>query len=135
MHHFLSGNCVVLVLLSWMPRFVFERYHMCLAMSGLTAPIYVQLASRIAGPFGGWLADSLRKRTLRGRLIVQLIGVAGGAPFVALCGMTHSPFWLVAALTAWGLFKGIYDSNTWASLFDVVRPEVRSSIAGLMIMI
>ena len=39
------------------------------------------------------------------------------------------------ALTAWGLFKGIYDSNTWASLFDVVRPEIRGSIAGLMNMI
>jgi len=132
---FLCANFVAVVLLSWMPRFLFERYHMSLAMSGLTATIYVQLASMIAGPFGGWLADSLRKRTLRGRLIVQLIGVAGGAPFVALCGMTHSPFWLVIALTAWGLFKGIYDSNTWASLFDVVRPEVRGSIAGLMNMI
>jgi MFS family permease len=132
---FLCSNFVAVVLLSWMPKFLFDRYHMSLAMSGLTATIYVQVASMVAAPFGGWLADWLRQRTPRGRLIVQLIGVAGGAPFVALCGLTHSAVWLVIALTAWGLFKGIYDANIWASLFDVVRPEMRGSSAGLMNMI
>ncbi len=132
---FLCSNFVAVVLLSWMPKFLFDRYHMSLAMSGLTATIYVQVASMVAAPFGGWMADWLRQRTPRGRLIVQFVGVAGGAPFVALCGLTHSAVWLVIALTAWGVFKGIYDSNLWAALFDVVRPEMRGSIAGLMNMI
>ena len=39
---------------------------------------------------------------------------------------------LVFALTAWGFFKGLYDSNIWASLFDVVRPAARGTACGLM---
>ncbi len=36
------------------------------------------------------------------------------------------------ALTAWGFFKGLYDANIFASVFDVVRPEYRGSVAGYM---
>ena len=39
---------------------------------------------------------------------------------------------LMLALTAWGFFKGIYDANIFASLFDVVVPEARGTACGLM---
>jgi MFS family permease len=61
-----------------------------------------------------------------------MVGVLGGAPFVVLCGMTQSIGWLVLALTMWGLFKGLYDANIFASVFDVVRPEARGTAAGFM---
>jgi len=35
-------------------------------------------------------------------------------------------------LTAWGLFKGLYDANIFASVFDVIRPEARGTAAGFM---
>jgi MFS family permease len=65
-------------------------------------------------------------------MIVQTIGVLGGAPFVALCGLTQSVVWLLVALTAWGLFKGLYDANIFASVYDVIRPEARGTAAGFM---
>jgi sugar phosphate permease len=39
------------------------------------------------------------------------------------------------ALAAWGFFKGLYDANIFASLFDVVPPEARGTAAGFMNMI
>ena len=39
---------------------------------------------------------------------------------------------LIAGLIGAGLCKGIYDSNIFASLFDVVAPEDRGTAAGLM---
>ncbi len=129
---FMCANFVAVVLLSWMPTFLYSRFHMGLAMAGLTATIFVQLASMIGSPLGGWLADTLHRRTPGGRLIVQAAGVFGGAPFVVLCGMTHSVGWLIFALAAWGLFKGIYDANIFASVYDVIRPEARGTAAGLM---
>ena len=63
---------------------------------------------------------------------MQAFGLLCGAPFVALCGLTHSVLVLVLALTAWGLFKGMYDANIFASLFDVIRPEARGTAAGFM---
>jgi MFS family permease len=129
---FMCANFVAVVLLSWMPKFLFDTFHMGLAMSGLTATLFVQLASLAGSPIGGWMADAWRRRTPRGRVAVQMIGVLGGAPCVALCGLTSSVGVLIGALTVWGLFKGLYDANIFASIFDVVRPEARGSAAGMM---
>ena len=96
---FMCANFVAVVLLSWMPKFLYDRFHMGLAMAGLTATVFVQLASMVGAPLGGWLADTWRRRSPRGRLAVQMVGVLGGAPFVVLCGMTQSIGWLIVALT------------------------------------
>ncbi len=129
---FLCANFVAVVLLSWMPAFLYSKFHMSLAMAGLTATLYVQLASMVGSVCGGWLADFLSRHTPRGRIFVQAIGVLGGAPFVAICGLTQSVSVLIAALTAWGLFKGFYDANIFASAFDVIRPEARGTASGFM---
>jgi sugar phosphate permease len=71
-------------------------------------------------------------KSRRGRVAVQLGGVLCGAPFVAMCGMSSSVTMLLVALTAWGFFKGLYDANIWASLFDVVVPGARGTACGLM---
>ncbi len=132
---FVCANFVAVVLLSWMPKYLYDRFHLSLAAAGLTATLFVQLASLAGSALGGWLADRLRQRTAGGRIIVQAIGVFGGAPFVVLCGMTSSAAWLLVALTAWGLFKGLYDANIFASLFDAIDPEARGTAAGFMNMV
>lgn len=129
---FMCANFVAVVLLSWMPKFLYDKFSMSLATAGLTATLFVQLASMAGSPVGGWLADALRRRSPRGRIAVQMIGVLGGAPFVMLCGLTPSVGTLILALTLWGFFKGLYDANIFASAFDVVRPEARGSAAGFM---
>ncbi len=129
---FVCANFVAVVLLSWMPAFLYEKFHMSLAMSGLTATLFAQLASMVGSISGGWMADAWRSRSPRGRILVQAIGVFGGAPFVALCGLTQSVTMLIVALTAWGFFKGLYDANIFAAVFDVIRPEARGTAAGFM---
>ncbi len=132
---FVCANFVALVLLSWMPTFLYTRFHLSLAMAGLTATVFVQLASVAGASCGGWWADILHKRTPRGRILVQFVGVLGGAPCVAACGLSHSVWWLIVTLTIWGFFKGLYDANIFASVFDVVPPSARGRAAGIMNMI
>jgi MFS family permease len=132
---FVCANFVAIVLLSWMPQFLFDKFNVGLAVAGLAATIFVQLASMAGAPIGGWLADAARTRFPGGRMLVQAVGVFGGAPFVLLCGMTRSAAWMVVALIAWGLFKGLYDANIFASIFDVVPPEARGTAAGFMNMV
>src|SRR6187401_646844 len=132
---FMCANFVAVVLLSWMPKFLFDRFHLGLAMSGLTATLFVQLASMAGAPAGGWLADTWRQRTPRGRIAVQTLGMLAGAPFVAICGLTHSIGALILSLTLWGFFKGLYDANIFASAFDVVPAGARGRTAGFMNMI
>ena len=42
------------------------------------------------------------------------------------------PLVLIVALTFWGFFKGLYDANIFASVYDVVPAEARGTAAGLM---
>lgn len=132
---FACANFVALVLLSWMPKFLYDKFHMGLAMAGLSATLFVQLASMVGSPLGGWFADLLRKRLPGGRMLVQAIALFCGAPFVFLCGATESIATMVAALIAWGLFKGLYDANIFASIFDVIPAQARRIAAGFMNMV
>jgi MFS family permease len=68
-------------------------------------------------------------------MLVQAFGVLAAAPAVLLCGQTHSLLWLVVALIAWGFFKGLYDANIFAAIFDVIRPEARGTAVGFMNMV
>jgi MFS family permease len=129
---FMCANAGAMILLFWMPRFLYDKFGFGLALAGLNATLYPQLASMVGSPLGGWLADSLRKRTHGGRILVQAGGVLAVAPFAYACGQAESIVGMLVALTFWGLFKGIYDANIFASAFDVVPPEARGTVAGLM---
>ena len=68
-------------------------------------------------------------------MLIQAIALFCGAPFVFLCGATKSIAMVVVALTAWGFFKGLYDANIFASIFDVIPAQARGTAAGFMNMV
>lgn len=129
---FACANFVAVVLLAWMPSFLYSRFHMSVAIAGLAATAVAQISSMIGSAAGGVAADFLTQRTKAGRILVQAAGVLFGAPFVLLCGLTHSPVWLVFALCGWGFGKGLYDANIFASLFDVIPAAMRGRMTGMM---
>lgn len=129
---FMCENFTAMVLFTWMPSFLYGKFHLSLAGAGLVATAYIQVASMVGSPLGGWLADSLRKRTPGGRIIVQAVGILLEAPFAVWCALTGSMHALAAALILWGLSKGLYEANIFASVFDVVRPEIRGTATGFM---
>lgn len=129
---FMCANFVALVLLAWMPNFLYEKFHMSVAMAGLSATLFAQVTSMVGSPLGGWLADIFRRRHVGGRVLIQAIAVFCGAPFVFFCGRAGTMTGVIVALTAWGLFKGLYDANIFASVFDVIPPQVRGTAAGFI---
>ncbi len=133
---FFCANCVAAVTLSWMPTFILETFYgnetKGLFIAGLVATLPLQLASMIAAPTAGLCADRARTKTLRARPLIQLVGAISAVPFVILCGQSPSALVAFFALAGWGVCKGIYDSNIFASVYDVIRPEARGMAAGLM---
>jgi MFS family permease len=129
---FMCENFTAMVLFTWMPTFLYQRFSLSLAMAGLTATLYVQVTSMLGSPLGGWLADSLRMRMPGGRILVQAIGIFFEAPFAVWCALTGSMVWLIASLILWGIFKGFYEANIFASVFDVIPPEARGTATGFM---
>jgi MFS family permease len=129
---FMLDNFVGMVLLTWMPKFLYDKFHLSLAVAGLAATVFIQVASMVGSPVGGWLADTLRRRFAGGRIAVQMIGLLGAAPFVIWCGQTISVQSLIVSLTLWGFFKGLYDSNIFAAMLDAVPPKARGTAVGFM---
>jgi len=129
---FLLANLVATVFLTWTPTYLVEKFHFKLSAAGLSAAVYIQVASAIAVPLAGLLADRLAQRMRAGRIVVQAMGLLVGASFVAIVGSTTGIPILITAMIAFGFCKGFYDSGIFASLFDSVAPAERGAAAGLM---
>jgi MFS family permease len=129
---FVGANFVASVFLTWTPTFLVEKFHFELANAGLSGSAFIHLASALSVPVGGWLADRWSRRIAGGRMLVQALGLLAGAVFVFLVGTTGGVTVLLGTMTLFGLCKGLYDSNIFAALFDVVEPRARGTAAGLM---
>jgi len=132
---FCGANFVAFVFITWMPSFLRQKYQLDLASAGFSATIYMQAASMVGALFGGWLADQWGQYRAGGRSLVQAVGVVCGAPFIYWCGVTPELNTVLLAMTCFGFAKGIYDSNIWASLYDVVPAESRGKAVGFTNMI
>ena len=64
---------------------------------------------------------------------VNIAGLALAVPFIVLMSQTHSFVACCLSMGVFGFFRGIYDSNLIASLFDVVRERYHASAAGIML--
>jgi len=129
---FVGANFVAMIFLTWMPSFLYRKFNLSLAMAGVSATAYLQVASVFGVLSGGVLADRLAKTNRGGRMLTQAIGLTLGVPFIFLAGWSLSVPIVITALTGFGYFKGLYDANIWASLHDVVPPERRASAVGFM---
>lgn len=133
---FIAANFVAVVFLAWMPTFLYQKFHMSLSMAGISATVYLQIASVLGVVSGGFLADSTVKRGGRwqhgGRIFTQSLGLLCGAPFLFVTGWTISIRLLILAMIGFGFFKGMYDANIFASLHDIVPVERRGVAVGTM---
>jgi MFS family permease len=132
---FFGANCVAMIFLTWMPTFLKEKFHLNLAWAGFNASFFVQVASLVGATLGGVWADRWYLLHRGGRMFVQCVGALLGVPFLVLCGQTQDMRLLLVFLTCFGLSKGLYDANIWASLYEVVPPARRSTAVGVMNMI
>ena len=129
---FMGANFVASIFLTWMPSFLFNKFHMSLSLAGLSGTLYQQMASVLGVLTAGYLADRAARHYPGGRMMIQAVGLILGAPFIFLTGWTLDVPVLILAMVGFGFFKGMYDANIWASLYDVVNPKWRSSASGIM---
>jgi MFS family permease len=129
---FVGANFVATIFLTWTPTFLVEKFGFKLTSAGLSATLFIHLASAASVPVAGLLADRLSRHFGGGRILVQACGLLIGAAFVATVGRTADKTTLILAMTVFGLCKGFYDSGIFASLYDVVEPRARGTAAGLM---
>lgn len=132
---FIGAVFVAMVFTVWLPTYLVRTFHMSLSLAGLNGAAYLQIASVVGVACGGALADRRVQRRPgdRGaRMTVQAWGLFCGVPFLLLSGFATTVAVILAAMIGFGIFKGIYESNVWAALYDVIPIERRGAAVGVM---
>ncbi len=129
---FIGANSVASIFLAWTPTFLHDKFAISVSRASVYASAYLQTFSILGVLFGGWLADRLVRRFLGGRPMTQALGLCCGMPFIFMVGWSDQIKATLMALALFGFCKGIYDSNIWASLHDVVPAERRATAVGVI---
>lgn len=120
------------VVRDWMPNILEKRFEIGAGQAGVSATLYVSLAS-IAGAFlGGWAADRLMQSTIRGRIYVSAFGMLLIMPSLFGVGNAESLLTAILFLALFGLGWGFFDGNNMPILAQIVRPELRATGYGVM---
>ena len=120
--------------LMWMPACLQETFSLDATAAAFDSSFYPQAASILGVLFGARMADRHVIRQPKARLRVQTVGLILGAPFLMLVGAGKTLPIVCAAMVGYGLFKGMYDSNLFAAVYDVIDPRYRAMATSFMMM-
>ena len=117
--------------LFWAPKFMAEKFGVSVGAAGAQTMFWHHLFAFVAIIAGGLVTDRFVKRWPRFRLGFQIVALLCGAPCLLLTGFAPAAATMVAMSAAYGVFRGCFEVNTHASLFDVIPPEYRSTSVGI----
>jgi MFS family permease len=116
--------------LTWASTFLYEKYNYPLAKAGFYSMIFYHAGAFAGVLLGGKVSDILAVRYKNARMLIIGTALLSGIPFIIWMGMATSPASMFTAMVLFGIFRGIYDSNNYATLFDVIDPKFRSTAVG-----
>lgn len=126
--------------LFWAPKFVAQKFaaelgESAVATAGNGTMLYHHICAFAAILAGGFVTDALVKNHPRFRLLFQSLSLFLGAPMLVWFAFAPGLVSTWIAVAAYGVFRGFFEVNTHASLFDVIAPKYRSTAVGLLNMI
>ena len=129
--------CLVFVnvgYLTWTPTFLHEKFGLSITQAGFSSMFYHHIFAFAGVLAGGWYSDKIAVKGNHKRLIIQSLGLIGGAPFIFMLGQSGTPVLTYTALAGFGFFRGIYEANLYTTLFSVIAPAFRATSIGLISM-
>jgi MFS transporter, Spinster family, sphingosine-1-phosphate transporter len=119
----------------WMPEILRERFSLGQGKAGVSAILFVQIASLVGAIVGGTLADRWMRHTPRGRIYASAIGMVLFLPALFSVGNAGTLAVAILGLIVFGLGWGFFDSNNMPILSQIARPEWRATGYGIMNMV
>jgi len=119
----------------WAPNFLEQKFHLSLAQAGWNSMFYHHLAAMIGVLLGGRVSDLMVVRRPQFRLQLQTTSMLLAVPLIVAMGLSPTLATTCAAMGGVGLFRGLCEANTQATLFDVVAPRYRASAVSMMVMV
>ena len=119
--------------MTWVPAYLQEEFGQSQAAAGLNSMLYTYVAAFVGVLLAGVLSDKLALRSNRARMMLQGVGLIGGAVFLFMMGGNPTIILLYSAFAGWGFFRAFFDANTYAVLYDVTPSHLHASCSSAMI--
>lgn len=121
-----------LAYLTWSPAYFREKFAMDEAEAGFVSMFYFQAFALVGVLLGGVISDRWARRRRTVRMEMLGFGLLASAPWIVLVGCATTPALAALGLAGFGFFRGFYDANSYAALFDVIPPRYRASANAMM---
>ena len=119
--------------MTWVPAYLQEEFAQSQAAAGLNSMLYTYVAAFVGVLLAGVLSDKLASKSHMARMMLQGIGLIGGAVFLFMMGGNPTIILLYSAFAGWGFFRAFFDANTYAVLYDVTPSHLHASCSSAMI--
>jgi MFS transporter, Spinster family, sphingosine-1-phosphate transporter len=129
---FIMYSIATWMIYTWLPLYLYQKFHISLAAAGFEATFWIQTASFAGALTGGFLADRPSNNPRRGRLLVSTLGLALAFPFLLILNHSNSLVIAALALITIGLGRGCFDANTAPILSSLVGPRLCSTSYGVI---
>ena len=118
---------------TWMPSHLESSFGLAKGSAALNAVLWHYIGAFVGVTLGARVSDRLAKRRPSVRMETNIYGLALAAPFIAWMAYAPSLVSCGVAMALFGVFRGVYDSNLMASLFDIIPQRYHASGAGIML--
>ena len=117
---------------AWAPIFMIRSFpDMDTTQAVFHGVFWFYLGAFAGVTLGGRLSDALKAKRPGIRFEVELVGLLLCIPFIIMMAFVHSLPLMIVAILMFGFATGVYDSNIYAALFDVINPRFRAVATGL----
>ena len=118
---------------TWMPSHLETTFGVAKRSAALNAVLWHYLGAFVGVTLGGRFSDRLAAKRPSVRMETNMLGLACAVPFIAWMAYAPSLTACCVAMALFGVFRGVYDSNLMASLFDLIPSRYPASGAGIML--
>ncbi|MBB3188702.1 MFS transporter [Microbacter margulisiae] len=120
------------VITGWLPLFLEEHFKLSVGVAGISATLYIQIASFAGILIGGTLSDHWIKRSIKGRIYLPVIGFVLATPALFVTATTNIFVLAIVGLSIFGVARGFSDSNLMPILCQVIDDRLRATGYGIL---
>lgn len=116
----------------WTPVFMMRVFPvMAPSTAVFHAVVWFYVGAFVGVTLSGRISDRLKPRIKTIRFDVELFGILLCIPFILVIAYSGSLPVIIAALLLFGFATGVYDSNLYAALLEVIDPKYRAVATGI----
>lgn len=118
---------------TWMPNHLQETFGLSKGSAALNGVMWHYLGAFAGVILGGRVSDMFVKRRPSIRMETNFFGLLVSVPFIVWMAFAPNCTVCCIAMALFGLFRGVYDSNLMAALFDLIPARYHASGVGVML--